>query len=328
MDRRALLLASLSAPLASLLPGRMAWAAESFPTRPVRVIVPYAAGGGPDVMVRMIGPRLGEALGQAVVLENKVGAAGVLAAQFVAQQPPDGYNLLMGSNTHLIQKILQPDLKFDPIGEFTPVSNMAASPTVMVVRGDGPYRKVEDVIAAAKARPGAMNYSSGGIGTSAHLAGATLVSLAGFKATHIPLKGSVEITASLLRGDTDYAFPVAATGIPQVKGGKLRALAVTSATRLKELPDVPTLKEVLKNELAVQESWFGFWAPANTPQDVVGKLHTAISKVLAEPAVRTQFEAAGNVAAISESPQAFAAFVRAEQRKWADIIKLTGVTAG
>ena len=327
MQRRALIFGSLSAPFA-LSAGSRAFAADPFPTRPVRVIIPYAAGGGPDVLARQFGPVLGEALGQAVVLENKVGAAGVLAAQFVAQQPADGYNLLMGSNTHLLQKLLQPDLKFDPLGDFTPVSNMAASPTVMVVRADGPHRKVEDVIAAAKAKPGTMNYSSGGIGTSAHLAGATLVSLAGLKATHIPLKGSVEITASLLRGDTEYAFPVAATAIPQVKGGKLRALAVTSAVRLKELPDVPTLKEVLKNELAVQESWFGYWAPANTPADVVGKLHAAISKGLADPAVKAKFEAAGNVVATSESPQAFAAFVRSENRKWADIVKLTAARAG
>lgn len=327
MQRRALVFGSLSAPFVLSVGGR-AFAAEAFPTRPVRVIIPYAAGGGPDVLARQFGPVLGEALGQAVVLENKVGAAGVLAAQFVAQQPADGYNLLMGSNTHLIQKLLQPDLRFDPVGDFTPVSNMAASPTVMVVRADGPHRKVEDVIAAAKAKPGTMNYSSGGIGTSAHLAGATLVSLAGLAATHIPLKGSVEITASLLRGDTEFAFPVAATGIPQVKGGKLRALAVTSEQRLKELPDVPTLKEVLKNDLAVQESWFGYWAPANTPADIVGKLHAAISKGLADPAVKAKFEAAGNVVATSESPQAFAAFVRSENRKWAEIVKLTAARAG
>jgi tripartite-type tricarboxylate transporter receptor subunit TctC len=323
MQRRIFLAGSL--PLALAAAGVRA--AEPFPSRPVRVIVPYAAGGGPDVLLRQVAPRFGEALGQSVVAENKVGAAGVLAAQYVAQQAADGYTLLMGSNTHLIQKILQPDLKFDPLADFIPVSNMAASPTVMVVRADGPYRKVEDVIAAAKAAPGKMNYCSGGIGTSAHLAGATLVSLAGLKLTHIPLKGSVEITASLLRGDTDFAFPVAGTGVPQVKGGKLRMLAVTGARRLKEFPEVPTLQEVLKNELAVQESWFGFWAPVHTPADVVARLHAAANKVLAEPAVRANFEASGNTAAVTASPQAFAAFVRSENRKWAEIIKLTGVTA-
>jgi tripartite-type tricarboxylate transporter receptor subunit TctC len=325
MQRRSFVLCSVSAVAVPLL-GRMAFASEPYPSRPVRFIIPYAAGGGPDVLARQVGPRIAEVLGQPIVLENKVGAAGVLAAQFVAQQAPDGYNLLMGSNTHLIQKVLQPDLKFDPISEFTPVSNLAASPTVMVVRADAPYKSVADVIAFAKANPGKINYGSGGIGTSAHLAGATLVSLAGLKATHIPLKGSVEIAASLLRGDTDFAFPVAGTAMPQVKGGKLRALAVTSASRLKELPDVPTLKEVLKNDLAVQESWFGFWAPAKTPPDVVAKLHTSINKVLADPAVKAQFEATGNTAAVTESPQAFAAFVRSENKKWADIVKLTGIT--
>lgn len=324
MDRRNFCLGAVSA---AALCAPAARAADPFPTRPVRIIVPYAAGGGPDVLVRQIGPRLGEALGQPIVLENKVGAAGVLAAQYVAQSAPDGYTLLMGSNTHLIQKIMQPDLKFEPLTDFVPVSNMAASPTVMVVRADGPYKNVADVLAAAKANPGKMNYGSGGIGTSAHLSGATFTALGGFKATHIPLKGSVEITASLLRGDTDFAFPVAGTGVPQVKGGRLRALAVTGASRLKELPDVPTLNEAMRNDLTVQESWFGFWAPAKTPADAVAKLHAAASKVLADPAVKALFEASGNTPATSESPQAFAAFVRAENRKWAEIVKLTGVTA-
>jgi tripartite-type tricarboxylate transporter receptor subunit TctC len=324
MDRRSFCLSTVST---AALFASAARAADPFPTRPVRIIVPYAAGGGPDVLVRQIGPRLGEALGQPIVLENKVGAAGVLAAQYVAQAAPDGYTLLMGSNTHLIQKIMQPDLKFDPLAEFIPVSNMASSPTVMVVRADGPYKTVADVLAAGKANPGKMNYGSGGIGTSAHLAGATFVALGGLKATHIPLKGSVEITASLLRGDTDFAFPVAGTGVPQVKGGRLRALAVTGASRLKELPDVPTLNEAMRNDLTVQESWFGFWAPAKTPADVIAKLHAAASKVLADPAVRAQFEATGNTPGLSESPQAFATFVRSENRKWAEIVKLTGVSA-
>ena len=304
-----------------------AWAADPFPVKSIRFIIPFAAGGGPDVQARMIGPKLGDALGQAIVIENKVGAAGVLAAQFVAQAPADGYTVLMGSNTHLIQKIMSPDLKLDPLGEFVPVSNIASSPTVMVVRADSPYKTVQDLIAAAKASPGKMNYGSGGIGTSAHLAGATLVSLAGLQATHIPLKGSVEITASLRRGDTDFAFPIASTGVPQVKGGTLRALAVTSKTRLKDLPDVPTLQEAMRNDLAVQESWFGMWAPARTPPDVVAKLHAAVSQVLRDPALRAAFEAGGSSAAISDSPQAFASFVRSENSKWVDIVKLTGTKA-
>ncbi|MDM0020013.1 Bug family tripartite tricarboxylate transporter substrate binding protein [Variovorax saccharolyticus] len=323
MDRRSFCRAASALALVPLA----VRAADGFPGKPVRVISPYAAGGGPDVQLRQAGPALGEALGQSIVIENKVGAAGVLAAQYVAQAAPDGYTLLMGSNTHLIQKILQPDLKFDPIADFVPVSNFASSPTVLVVRADSPYQTLEDLIADAKAKPGQMNYGSGGIGTSAHLAGATLASLAGLKVTHIPLKGSVEIAASLLRGDTQFAFPVAGTGVPQVKGGKLRALAVTSRQRLKQLPEVPTLHERLKNELAVQESWFGLWAPARTPQDVVAVLFAAATRTLKTPALQAAFEAAGNEAAISESPQAFAAFVRSENRKWAEIVKLAGVTA-
>ena len=323
MDRRSFCRAASALALVPLA----VRAADGFPGKPVRVISPYAAGGGPDVQLRQAGPALGEALGQSIVIENKVGAAGVLAAQYVAQAAPDGYTLLMGSNTHLIQKILQPDLKFDPIADFVPVSNFASSPTVLVVRADSPYQTLEDLIADAKAKPGQMNYGSGGIGTSAHLAGATLASLAGLKVTHIPLKGSVEIAASLLRGDTQFAFPVAGTGVPQVKGGKLRALAVTSRQRLKQLPEVPTLHERLKNELAVQESWFGLWAPARTPQDVIAVLFAAATRTLKTPALQAAFEAAGNEAAISDSPQAFAAFVRSENRKWAEIVKLAGVTA-
>jgi tripartite-type tricarboxylate transporter receptor subunit TctC len=323
MDRRHFCLAAsafAAAPWA-------AHAADAFPTKPVRVISPYAAGGGPDVQLRQAGPTLGEALGQAIVIENKVGAAGVLAAQYVAQQAPDGYTLLMGSNTHLIQKILQPDLKFDPIADFVAVSNLASSPTVLVVRADAPWQTVEELIADLRAKPGQANYGSGGIGTSAHLAGATLASLAGLKVTHIPLKGSVEIAASLMRGDTQYAFPVAGTGVPQVKGGKLRALAVTGRKRLPQLPDVPTLHERLKNELAVQESWFGLWAPARTPEAVVATLNAAVVKTAKTPSVQAAFEAAGNEATASDSPQAFAAFVRSENRKWAEIVKLAGITA-
>ena len=301
--------------------------AQEFPSRPVHVVVPYAAGGGPDVQARQFAPRFAEALGGTVVVENKVGAAGVLAAQYVAQQKADGYTLLLGSNTHLIQKMLQPELKFDPVADFTPVCNMGSSPTVLVVRADHPAKSVQDLAAALKARSGQMNYSSGGIGTSAHLAGATFVAVAGAKAVHIPLKGSVEIAGSLLRGETDFAFPVTSTGVPQVKSGKLRALAVTSARRLPELPEVPTLAEVMKNDLLVQESWFGVWAPANTPPEVVRKLFAATVKALADPELQKQFLATGGSPVPSASPEAFAAFVKRENVKWAEIVKLSAARA-
>lgn len=174
-----------------------------------------------------------------------------------------------------------------------------------------------------------MNYGSGGIGTAAHLAGATLVSLAGIQAVHVPLKGSVEISASLLRGDTQFAFPVAGTAVPLVKGGRLRALAVTSRVRLQELPELPTLHELLdKNKLAIQESWFGLWAPARTPTDILTTLNAAVKKMVLTPSLRIAFQALGSELSVSDSPQAYAAFVRSESRKWAELVKLAGVTGG
>lgn len=320
MDRRSFI---ASASLLAVAP----WAsAQGFPNKPIRVISPYAAGGGPDVQLRQAGPVLGEILGQSVVIENKVGAAGVLAAQYVANQPADGYTYLMGSNTHLIQKILVPTLKFDPLGEFSPVSNLTSSPVILVVNANSPYKSAAELIDDIKAKPNTFNYGSGGIGTSAHLAGATFASIAGLKVTHIPLRGSVEITASIIRGDTVYACPVAGTAMPQITGGKLRALAVTSKSRLPQLPDVPTMQEVLKNELAVQESWFGIWAPAKTDMASLNVLNQAIQKVVATPSVKTAFETAANVAVASSSPAVFAEFVRSENSKWAEIVKLAGVT--
>lgn len=329
MERRQFCLSTLGALGTGLMASsNTARAADNYPSRPVRIIVPYAAGGGPDVQMRQLAPLLGEALGQPVVVENKVGAGGVLAAQYVAQQPADGYTVLMGSNSHLIQKALQPMLKFDPVNDFVPVTVIGTSPSVLVVAADSPYRSVQDLIAALQAQPGKLNYSSGGVGSAAHLGGATLVSLSRVNAVHVPLKGSVEIPLSLLRGETQFAFTIAGTAIPQVKGGKLRALAVTSAAPMAQLPQVPTLQSVLRSDLAVQEFWFGFWLPNKSPADVVDKLYAAAIQTLKSPALAAQFEASGNSVTQSASPAADAAFVRSESRKWADIIKLTGVTAG
>ncbi|MCW5261434.1 tripartite tricarboxylate transporter substrate binding protein [Verminephrobacter eiseniae] len=328
MDRRSFCATASTVAAAAFFPWRVR-ATAPYPGKPIRVISPYAAGGGPDLLLRQVGPALGQALGQPIVIENKVGAGGVLAAIHAAQQPADGYLLLMGANTHLVQKAMQPELGFDPIADFAPVSNFATSPAMLVVNAGSAYQKLDDLMAAAKTWPGQMNYGSGGIGTAAHLAGATLVSLMGIEAVHVPLKGSVEISASLLRGDTQFAFPIAGTAVPQVKGGKLRALAVTSRSRLQELPELPTLHELLGgNELAIQESWFGLWAPARTPAQILATLNAAVKKVVATPSLRSAAQALGTELSASASPQACAAFVRSENLKWAELVRLAGVSGG
>jgi len=324
MERRTFCLGALGA---SLMLDTAARAAQTYPSKAVRVVVPYAAGGGPDIMMRQFGPVLGAALGQPIVVENKVGAGGVLAAQYVAQAPADGYTALMGSNSHLIQKALQPSLLFDPINDFVPVTVIATSPTVLVVSANSPYHTVQDLVAALRSSARKLNFASGGIGSGAHLGGATFVSLLKADAVHIPFKGSVEIPISLQRGDTDFAFTIAGTAIPQVKSGKLRALAVTSREPLAELPGIPPLYDILHSDLAVQEFWFGFWLPRKSPAEAVAKLYGATTAALKDPSVKNMFEATGNRVIQSDSPQADAAFVRSEYRKWADIIKLTGITA-
>jgi len=296
-------------------------------TRPVVLVVPFAAGGGPDVQARQFAVKLAPALGVPVVVENKVGAAGVLAAQYVMQARPDGNLILLGSSSQVIQKLLQPELKFDPLSDFVAVGNVASAAAVLVVRSENPARSVNDLIAALRAAGGRANYASGGIGTAAHLAGATFLDLNGVKASHIPLKGSVEITASLLRGDTDFSFPVSGTAVPQVKAGRLRALAITGAQRMPALPEVPTLYELTRNELLVQDSWFGMWAPLGTPADVVRRLHAASLKALADPELKQQLENGGGSATPSASPAAFAAFMKSETAKWAKIVKLSSAKA-
>lgn len=316
MTRISALLGTLLLGLATAAPAAMA---GEFPERAVTLIVPYAAGGGPDVQARQFAPRFSAALGVPVVVENRVGAAGVVAAQSVNRAPPDGYTILLGTNSHLVQKHLQPTALFDPIADFSGVSRLVTSPAVLMVGADSSARTLEDLLRLIAERPGQLNYSSGGVGTSAHIAGASLLRLRGLEASHIPLRGSVEITASLVRGDTAFAFPIAGTAIPQLDGGRVRALAVTSEKRLQALPEVPTLFEKTGEALLVQDSWFGLWVPKNTPADTIAKLHKATLAALDDDELRKQFIAGGSVPAPSASPAQFDAFVLDENRKWGEL---------
>lgn len=302
-------------------------AAQSFPNRPVKIIVPYAAGGGPDIDARKLAPRLSDALGVPVVVENRVGAAGILAAEVAMQAPPDGYTLLAGGVSHVVQKILRPQARFDPLTSFVHIGLTSNSTTVLVVPMDSSVKTVKDLEALLRSKPGQINYGSGGIGTAAHIAGSSFVNLLKLNAVHIPYRGSVELMPALIGGQIQFAFPIAGTGVPMVKSGKARALAVTSAKRLSSLPDVPTMKELYGDDLFVQEAWGGLWAPAGTPAAEVQKLHGALKLALADADLRNYFVGAGSEVEISPSPESFSSFLKAETQKWAKIIQLTGVKA-
>ena len=301
--------------------------AQPFPSRPVKIVVPLAAGGGPAVESRRMAPTLAEALGGAVVVENRVGAAGIVAAEVVAQAAPDGYTLLAGAISQVVQKIMRPEAKFDPLTSFVPITMINISPTVLIVPADSPIKSARELEEAIKARPGQFNYGSGGVGTAAHIAGATFASLRKLTATHVPYRGSVELMPALLGGQIQFAFPIAGTAVPHVKAGKARALAVTGAKRLPSLPDTPTMKELYGDELFVQESWGGLWAPAGTPAPVIAKLFAATRQAMADPGLRAQFQAGGSEVELSASPEEFATFMKAESAKWAKLLQISGAKA-
>ena len=296
--------------------------AGDYPSRPIRIVVPFAAGGGPDLLARKMAVRLAEVLGKGgVVVENVVGAGGILAAQNVARMAPDGYSILMGASSHITQKAMQPGVKFDPLKDFSFVTRTAFSPSMLVVSADAPFKTVEDLVAAARKNPGKFNYASGGVGSAAHLAGAAMVLQAQIDAVHVPYKGSVEIIPSILSGSTQFAFPIASTAVPQVKAGKVRALAVTSAQRMPGFPDLPLLAEVFKNPDLAMDAWFGLWAPAGTPPPVIDALFRAVAKTYEDTALKADAEASGSVIALSRSPDEFRSFVESETLKFDKLVK-------
>jgi tripartite-type tricarboxylate transporter receptor subunit TctC len=294
-----------------------------YPNRPIRVIVPFAAGGGPDVLTRKMAVKLAEVLGKGavVIVDNMVGAGGILAGQNVARMAPDGYNLLVGASSFIVQKAMQPSVKFDPMKDFAHITRTAFTPSILVVSATSPYQTVEDLVAAARREPGKLNYASGGVGSAAHLCGAAMVLQAKVDVVHVPYKGSVEIVPSILSGATQFAFPIASTAIPQIKGGKVRALAVSSAQRMAALPDVPTLVEVFKTQELALDAWFGLWAPAGTPPPVVDLLFKAVVSTYDDPTLRADNAAAGAVVALSGSPADFTKFMEAETLKLDRIVK-------
>ena len=298
-------------------------AAQSYPTRAVRLIIPFSAGGAADVPGRILGDRLTKVLGQQVVIENRPGAGSTIGAEAAAKAAPDGYTLFMISNTHFVSAGLYTKLAYDSLNDYTPVTQITAAPNILVVHPSLPAKSVKELIALAKARPGEINYASSGNGSTQHLTGALFAKMAGINMTHIPYRGSGPVTADLIGGQVQVAFPGIAGMLPHIKAGKLRALGVTGSKRSPELPQVPTIAEAgVKGYEMV--AWFGIAAPKGLPRDLQMRLHGDLMKVLKTPDMQKAMRDVGQEVAYQEKPEQFYDFMKVEAAKWAKVVQESG----
>ncbi|MSQ51032.1 MAG: tripartite tricarboxylate transporter substrate binding protein [Betaproteobacteria bacterium] len=304
-----------------------ALAQAAFPSKPLLFISPFAPGPGPDIYLRPLVAKLAENLGQTVVLDNKVGFGGSLAAQQVVRSAPDGYTLTMVTNSNIIQRFLQRDVGYDPLTDFSHVTQLTLGASLLVVAVDSPLKSVEDLVAQAKASPGKLNYGSGGAGTPSHMAMATLAAVSGLDMVHVPFKNSADVIPAMMRGDLHASFQVQTFAMPFVRSGKMRVMAVTAGRRLPAFADVPTMTEATRSDLMVQETWAGVSIAAKTPAPIVRRLHSEIVKAIADPTVQKGMNAGGSNPNPSETPEAYQAFFSKEYGKWREIVKLSGVKA-
>jgi tripartite-type tricarboxylate transporter receptor subunit TctC len=298
--------------------------AADYPSKSIRWISPWPPGGANDVFSRDIGRKIADAFGQPVIVDNRPGAAGTIGSDLAAKAPADGYTVVMGSSpTHAIAPSLYPQLPYDPVRDFTPITLVGTVPNVLVVHPSLAAKNVKELIALAKASPGQLNFASAGNGTSQHLSGELFKTLAGVNMVHVPYKGTSPAMVDLIAGQVQLAFDNVTTIVPHIQAGKLRALAVTPARRSAILPDVPTVAEagVPGYEASV---WFGVFAPAGTPQPVIARLHTEILKALNTADLRARMVAMGTDIS-GMGPAEFQAFVRKEVPKWADVVRKANV---
>lgn len=295
---------------------------EDYPLRPVRVIVPFSPGGAVDGPMRLLAEGLSKRLGQAVVVENRPGAGATIGSEFVAKSPPDGYTLLLASQTNAISATLYAHLSYDPVEDFEPISLIGREPGVIVVNPSLPVHSLQELIVYVKAHPGEVDYASSGNGSGQHLFTALLCSMTGMKMNHVPYRGSAQATTDLLAGQVKLAIPGTAGMVGHIRAGKLRALAVTGARRSALLPDVPTVAEagVPGYEAYV---WMGLLAPKGTPPAVIGRLNRELLGVLATDEVKRYMESAG-IEIVGSTPAQFGAFYRAERTLWAKVVRETG----
>ncbi|MGZ5094330.1 MAG: tripartite tricarboxylate transporter substrate binding protein [Burkholderiales bacterium] len=298
-------------------------ALAQYPVKPVRLVIGFAPGGGADILARTIAPKLGEVLGQQIVVDNRPGAAGNIGVELVVKSPPDGYTLLMGVPGLVINPSLYAKLPYELARDVAPISLLGAVPNLLVVHPSVPASSVRQLVQLAKDNPGKLNFASSGAGTSLHLAAELFKVMAGVDIVHVAYKGGAPAVADLMGGHVDLMFDVLPSSMPHVKAGKLKALGVTSERRTPLLPDIPTVSESgLPGYRAI--TWNGILAPAATPRDVINKLNGAIVQVLRTPDMKERFAAIGTEPIVS-TPDEFAAFLRAEAVKWAGVIKSAGI---
>ena len=314
----AALLGGIVLALVAPLAGAQAW-----PAKPIKWVVPFAPGGTTDILARTVGEKLALALGQPVIIENKPGAGGGVGAELVARAAPDGYTIMGGTiSTHAINASLYKSLPYDPVKDFVPIVLLARVPNMLVVNPDVPAKNVTELIVLLKANPGKYTFASSGNGTSQHLSGELFKSMSGTDMQHIPYKGSPPALQDVMGGQVTMTFDNITTAWPLAKSGKLRALAVTTATRSSIAPDVPTLAESGLPGFEVG-SWQGVFAPAGTPPDIVRRLNTEIVRILGLPDVKEKLAGLG-AELVGNTPEEFAVLVKAEVVKWADVVKKSG----
>jgi tripartite-type tricarboxylate transporter receptor subunit TctC len=296
--------------------------AQAWPSKPIRIIVGVTTGGTTDTLARFLGQEMGKELGQPVIVENRVGAGGNIAAEAAARAPADGHTLLFVNTSHSVNMGLYgPRVPYDAVKDFTPITQVSTGPAVLVAAKDFPGKDARDVIALAKAQPGKLDFAVGGLGTSIHMAGELFKMSAGVDIVNIPYKGSNPALLDVVGGQVKLMFAPVINAVPQVKAGKVKALGVTSATRIPALPDVPPIADVLPGYEST--AYFGLLAPANLPRDILARLHAVAVKAAQHPDLRARLEPDGS-RVVAGTPEEFRAFLVADVEKWRQVVKATG----
>lgn len=318
---------SLRAPALSVLLATVAGvvSAQPYPAKPIRIVVPFTAGGPSDIVARTVGQKLSEAWGQPVVVDNRAGAGGAIGTEFVARGPADGYQFLHGTIGGLaVAMSLQPNRGYDTLRDFAPVTQTVTVTNFLVVHPSVPAKSIKELLALAKAAPGRLNYASSGAGTGPHLAGELLKYMGGVNLVHVPYKGSAPALTAILSGELDVNFENGLLVMPHLRAGKLRPLGVTGAQRSKLLPEVPAIAETLPGYNA--SGWYGLVAPAATPKDIVTRLNVEVVRILRLPDVAERLASQG-AEPIANTPEEFGAFIRSEIDKWAKLVKAANMKA-